>query len=498
VKSPSIALQSILSLEQPLHLRCADLEQLERIEADSFRRIRHNGRDGLNSKRLHGRLVIPRHNLNAERGSMSVWFCMLEDISCCLNRNEHREHNPDAARYDILSSDPRGRSAEASFSLTQEAFWAHQFYVKFGKGIFLDQYIPEQKGFASAGHLATHRLQWYCATVTWDKPASELRLYLNGHLVGISDAFARKFAQQLIFEEVNGPLFAGNPAVVVSEVVFTGAVLPAETVRAHYLQGATDFNPTVDQELEDIYGGGVRRPFRFSPSSEWRESFAAALNSPADLQQFHIQGNQESHQLTEEGLLIETPQHQPSHTKLTNEHMYLWTERFFEGDLYLEYDFMPLQEGGLSLLMTQACGMQGEDFMREYPRRTGGSMSMVCWEDVRNYHWEYYRQMNDVRNDKISHILMKNPWFRPMGMATRDGQYAIGTWHRLQFLQTGRNIRCAVNGDLLLDLEDDPYQNNGPVYNCGRIAIRVMVRSKLQFRNFRVCNRPQFEHTPLA
>ena len=61
--------------------------------------------------------------------------------------------------------------------------------------------------------------------------------------------------------------------------------------------------------------------------------------------------------------------------------------------------------------MFQASGMQREDFMKEYPLRTNGSMSTVHSEDVRNYHWEFFREMNDTRNDVCSHgCSEKVPW----------------------------------------------------------------------------------------
>jgi hypothetical protein len=73
--------------------------------------------------------------------------------------------------------------------------------------------------------------------------------------------------------------------------------------------------------------------------------------------------------------------------------MYLWICQVFEGDLYESFEFKLHQHGGLALLMTQAAGMQGENFLADYPLRSNGSMSVVCWEDVRNYHWEFCREM---------------------------------------------------------------------------------------------------------
>jgi hypothetical protein len=76
-----------------------------------------------------------------------------------------------------------------------------------------------------------------------------------------------------------------------------------------------------------------------------------------------------------------------------------------------------------------------------------------------------------------------------MGYSTREGRYDLNKWHRVQFLQEGHRLRCAIDGDNVLDLRDNAFGNNGPVLNAGRVAIRVMARSQIAFRNLRVFNR---------
>jgi hypothetical protein len=109
----------------------------------------------------------------------------------------------------------------------------------------------------------------------------------------------------------------------------------------------------------------------------------------------------------------------------------------------------------LSLLLTQASGLQGEDFMADYPRRTTGSMSMVCWENIRNYHWEYYREVPDVPAGSASSGLIKNPWTTPLAYRCEPKPTAQQQWHRLEFLQEGKRLRGAIDGTLVFDVEDD-------------------------------------------
>ena len=171
--------------------------------------------------------------------------------------------------------------------------------------------------------------------------------------------------------------------------------------------------------------------------------------------------------------------------------MYVWTKKPFEGNLYVEYEYKSLRSGGLSLLLTQASGMNREDFMADYPLRTSGRMTMIYGEDVRSYHWEYYREMADMRNDLDNSAFMKQPWNYPLAFSTRNIPLAKNTWHKLQFLQIDNNLVGAIDGNIMFDCTDDGFTNNGPVLDFGRIAIRCMLRSKMIFRNLKVYTKEQ-------
>jgi len=119
-------------------------------------------------------------------------------------------------------------------------------------------------------------------------------------------------------------------------------------------------------------------------------------------------------------------------------------------------------------------------------------MLTVYGEDVRNYHWEYYREMSDMRNDVSNSALMKNPFLYPLSFSALTTPVEKNTWHKLQFLQIGNKLTGAIDGVIMVEFTDDGFTNNGPVYNYGRIAIRCMLHSKLLFRNLRVYNRASF------
>jgi len=168
---------------------------------------------------------------------------------------------------------------------------------------------------------------------------------------------------------------------------------------------------------------------------------------------------------------------------------YVWTKKIFEGDLYVEYEFKIIRPGGLSILMVQATGMNREDFMSDYPLKTNGTMRTVYGENVRNYHWEYYREMSDVSNHFQNSVLAKNPFAFALSYSTLDKPYEYEKWNKLQFLQIGNKLVGAINGIVMVEFTDNSFINNGPVYNSGHIAIRCMLHTKMMFRNLKVYNR---------
>jgi hypothetical protein len=119
-------------------------------------------------------------------------------------------------------------------------------------------------------------------------------------------------------------------------------------------------------------------------------------------------------------------------------------------------------------------------------------MATVFGEDVRNYHWEFYREMCDTRNDLVSHGLMKNPWYRPLGFQMENRRWDLDRWYRLDWLQEGARLRMVVDRLTVLDVVDSPDDNNGSIFTAGRIALRCMMRTDLTVRNLHVRTRPHF------
>jgi hypothetical protein len=244
----------------------------------------------------------------------------------------------------------------------------------------------------------------------------------------------------------------------------------------------------LEEELLHTYAGKNLKPFTWKLDEGWNQKLNLSLTKSSDLDSFYIQGKPKQVAINNEGLLIETI-NKEMNAAILDSQMYVWSKKHFEGDLYVEYEYKSLRPGGLSLLLTQASGMNREDFMDDYPLRTSGRMVMIYGEDVRSYHWEYYREMADMRNDLDNSAFMKQPWNFPLAFTSKSKPLTKDTWHKLQFLQIDNKLVGALDGVIMFDCTDEGFTNNGPVLDFGRIAIRLMLRSKMVFRNLKVYNK---------
>lgn len=454
------------------------------------RRITHRGRSGWVLDDVHGGMVLGVHTLAAEAGAISIWVMALEDLHTAQKLPQHSQSFDHADEFALWSDrDTMGDGRPAHAALTWSSFWHPSLYVKRGPGYVYDCYTAAQPfAVAAAGHWHFDAGRWVQLTYVWDRDGLH-RLYANGVLVGCCDTSPSgpgRCAEPGPFLCVGSTLFATGNVACYDEVLTAGQV--AEIHRAE----TTDPDPELQRQFAAMYEGADLTPFDAPEDDGWQDTLDLDLRQTDHLRRFHIQGCPHATSIDDEGLRITTPQKDPSHdfSKLDLSHVYCWSRDWFEGDLHLSYSFQNLREGGLSLLMTQCSGMRREDPWTCHPNRVNGTMRTVCWEDMRNYHWEYLREMNDVRNDVASHALLKNPWFRPLGFRVHGPRYEIGSWHRLDFCQEGQRIRCAIDGDCLIDTRDRPDDNNGPTLSAGRIAIRCMTRTDIRFRDLKVRTRP--------
>ena len=484
----------------------------------------------LQATSAHTRITLPGHTLNGNAGTLACWMLCLEDLRTAPPIKHIADAQPDYRTYPLFlaprpeappeaplkpapqaspppqspaspdaphaapDADLPDRSTwpewrRAPFAWVWSSMWYPQCYAKFYRGnVYPDAYNPKFNAFVATGHLNLDRLRWYHLALTFDRDASRYRIYINGVPAAVENQFRR-----LAHETAGEALVCGNPAFAFADVMSFDAALTHEQVQALYADRPDRAEPELVEELERIFAGA---PLNTDPpdlGEGWETALHLPLTDPADLEQLYHQGGVGAVSMTGEGLRIDTPDRpadwKPPAPGEDPHQMYLWTRRSFEGDLDVTFDFKPLDHMGLLLFMAQASGMQGEDFMADYPLRTTGAMLMVYGENVRNYHWEFFREMDDARNDVASHVLVKNPWMRPLAYRCARGPLALHEWHTLRFLQVGPRIRGFIDGRPVFDVTDDPYCHAGPVYRTGRVAIRAMIRTSALLRDLHVRTR---------
>jgi hypothetical protein len=453
--------------------------------------ISQDGREGLNMTSIHSALQLKAHSLKSNAGAVSLWVMSLEDLSTYRDRVKMDMNNPYYGNYPFLSDNPNPQNVDsANFKFLWSTFWHPSLRVQFGKGNFYDDnFRYPHRAFVSVSHFSLKQYKWYQFTLTWNYQQEHYSLYVNGILIGREDHFKQRSFHR---DSVNTSIYAGNPTLCLSDIRFYNRELNAKEIYTDYRQQATSFDPKLERELLYTYSGQNRKKFEFHPDGRWKNKLNLSLSKPTDRDSLHVQGNPLNVKITKDGLLVETINKQYTGALLDSQ-AYVWTKKPFEGDLYVEYDFKILRPGGLSLLMVQATGMNREDFMADYPLKTTGRMTTVYGEDVRNYHWEYYREMSDMRNDVQNSVLAKNPFGFALSFSALSKPYDYNKWNKLQFLQIGNKLIGAINGIVMVEFTDNGFINNGPVYNAGRIAIRCMIHSKMLFRNLKVYNRSQFK-----
>ena len=457
------------------------------VRRGKLRNIRHQGRAGILLDDVHGAVALGPHNLNEPIGSIGFWVLPMEDLHTSQRLDHHNLNVADADEFTLLSDRETVKDSRAShFSIVWSSYWHPSFFVKRFPGHIYQAYREPQKAAATAGHFSWNGGQWYHVGYSWNLPKNRHRLYVNGILAGVEDRWHKGSLQT---SHAAGTLFFGSSMFALGDV--TGFSSEVEEWTPQLAAENANFNPSIQTKLRATYLGEGIAPLHLPVDNGWETALELPFESPRDLERFQIQGCAQAPMIEERGLRITTPLQDPAHdfSILDLNHVYLWSRDWFEGNLHISYEFQNLRRGGLSLLMAQCSGMQREDFWKSHRPRSNGIMKTVCWEDVRNYHWEYLREMDDVRNDVASHALLKNPWHRALGFRVHGPLYPQETWLRLDFLQTGGRIQCAINGQAILDVEDRADQNNGPVLTAGRFAIRCMTRTDILIRNLSVRTR---------
>jgi len=200
-----------------------------------FRAIGSDGRTGINATSIHSRLTIPKHTINEDKGTLTLWVMPLEDLYSASVPTFIDPYEPLYYMYTMLSDIPDLKNVtDASFDLLWNSKQWRQLSAKFYKGnIFEDALYPDDLALASSGENVSLDIKnWYQIATTWNRSKNLFRIFVNGIPVGS----AAMFAPKVISHPCGDVLYAGNPSLALSALSFYDRVLS-------------------DEELQEVFGG---------------------------------------------------------------------------------------------------------------------------------------------------------------------------------------------------------------------------------------------------
>lgn len=436
------------------------------------------GRTGLHVTSLNTKARVTTDRHAAERGTLSLWFSPLEDLTSSPG---NAADSKVAFDFPFVSDAFPPRDVEAgrfgiclttSYPALVARFTTGRVFPKLDFGLAPFVYVEKvllRRGF------------WYHLALSWDRPARRLRIWINGLLAGLNDRADH-------FETATGQIFIGNPIMVLRDLRIEDRALDDAAVRERYLADRPRENEVPDADFRRMLVPAFFAPLDLRRDSSWQLAYATDFTRTADAASWVRQGPGEKFMAgfrmaaTTEGLLIKTPDQVERETR-----MYLWSPRAFEGDQWIEFDFRLEGPAGLALVSACASGMQREDFLSDHGVPKTGSMSTIL-RDVRNYHWEFMRRVEAMRTDVETQYVAKNPFAHRLHCACVP-RLESNRWYRLRLVIAGQRLHGSFDGQTVFDLTDTPFGNNGPVYNFGRIGLRQMYHTALRYRNFSVHER---------
>ncbi len=60
----------------------------------------------------------------------------------------------------------------------------------------------------------------------------------------------------------------------------------------------------------------------------------------------------------------------------------------------------------------------------------------------------------------------------------------------MRWVKIGRRLHGSIGGKTVFDVTVDPFNNNGPAFDAGRVVLRQMYHTAMSYRDFVVYQRP--------
>ncbi|MCF6270840.1 MAG: DUF1961 family protein [Melioribacteraceae bacterium] len=446
-----------------------------------------SGLKGFRPTSMQTKAFIETEAHHSNKGTISLWFSPLEDLANWKTKDWVFNRVENAFVYPFFSNFFPARNGEKKgFGL----FWETGYKPL----LFNYNTEPTNENIASkvsygnttsplslwAEDMTILKGMWYHVVITWDKKKKEINMYVNGfHVAHIE--------KTEFFTDWGDRLYIGNPMFVMRNLQIEGGVISKEEAGKIYSESRPVTNDPADEILRDKFTVVDRPSLDIKLDDTWQKSYECSFLEKDDLDGWVFQTGDKYKDLhvvkiTDEGLLIDTPDFSDHETR-----MYLWSPVTFEGDQWIEFEFMPEEDDGLMLLLVASSGPQRNDFIDDNQISKSGKMGFLIGQN-RNYHWELMRKYPDLRKNVETQFFAKNPWGKMMHYGAAD-RIEVGKWHKLRFVLIGNRLHGSIDGKTVFDVEDKFDINNGPVLDFGRIGFRHMYNTTVRYRNFIVYER---------
>jgi len=164
-----------------------------------------------------------------------------------------------------------------------------------------------------------------------------------------------------------------------------------------------------------------------------------------------------------------------------------WCSVEFQDNIFIYWDFWPVQEPGLCILFFSARGRNGEDLFDPELAPRSGPYDQYHHGDINALHVSYFRRRDARARIFCTCNLRKSHGFHMVAQGAdpipcvRD---AAGPY-RIEVVKAGPRVRFTINNLIILDWSDDG-QACGPVLGGGWIGFRQMTPMIGEYANFTV------------
>ena len=289
----------VMNTAIPIHSFWNDPAVVRDLNDNPVTPVFHHGRKGWRTESLDVWVASPAPQLNSPRGSLTWWFLPREDFATSVNSpwmaQREKQHHLYTLLGDRVNDEARKDPRLHHFALIYSRDWYQQLQAKWHRGGVYDGVeelggtsmfqTGKEKAYVGLGHLNLHRGHWMQVGLSWDEPANDYRMYLNGVLVQTATT---TLDHPLLREKSSGTLYAGHPLFAYGELAFYDRPLEDREFSASYK--APKENAAIDASIARMFKGESLSAFDWKPSADWSERLNLPLNRDEDFARFYIQG----------------------------------------------------------------------------------------------------------------------------------------------------------------------------------------------------------------